>query len=72
MIRATTTPARTGVRAIAIAEVDDLPIRYVNEVFEDGTDPATIYGADKLERLVATKRAWDPANVFRWNHNIRP
>jgi FAD/FMN-containing dehydrogenase len=59
-------------RAMAIAEPDSLPVRYVNEVFEDGTDPATIYGATKLERLVAAKRSWDPDNVFRWNHNIRP
>jgi FAD/FMN-containing dehydrogenase len=59
-------------RAMAIAEPDSLPLRYVNEVFEDGTDPATIYGAEKVERLVALKRAWDPDNVFRWNHNIRP
>jgi FAD/FMN-containing dehydrogenase len=58
--------------AMAIAEADSLPRRYVNEVFEDGTDLATVYGADKVERLVALKRAWDPSNVFRSNHNIRP
>ena len=43
-----------------------------NEVFEDATDLATIYGAEKLHRLVAIKRAWDPGNVFRTNHNVRP
>ena len=58
--------------AAAIAEPDSLRRRYVNEVFEDGTDLATIYGADKVERLVALKRVWDPVNVFRSNHNIRP
>ena len=36
------------------------------------TDLATIYGPEKLERLVAVKRAWDPENAFRSNHNIRP
>ena len=58
--------------AMAIAEPDSLQRRYVNEVFEDGTDLDTIYGADKVESLVAVKRAWDPNNVFRSNHNIRP
>jgi hypothetical protein len=59
-------------RAMAIAAPDSVAGRYVNEVFEEGTDPATIYGPEKMERLVAIKRAWDPDNVFRVNHNIRP
>ena len=58
--------------AIAIAESDSLQGRYVNEVFEDGTDLATVYGADRVDRLVAIKRVWDPTNVFRSNHNIQP
>jgi FAD/FMN-containing dehydrogenase len=57
---------------MAIAEPDTIQRRYVNEVFEDGTDLATIYGSDKMERLIAIKRAWDPQNVFRSNHNIVP
>ena len=31
-----------------------------------------VYGASKLERLVALKRRLDPDNVFRLNHNIPP
>ena len=58
--------------AMAIAEPDSRQQRYVNEVFEDDTDLATVYGADMVERLIAIKRAWDPDNVFRSNHNIRP
>ena len=59
-------------RAMAIAEPDTVVGRYVNEVFEDGTDPGTIYGVEKARRLAAVKRAWDPDNVFRVNHNIDP
>jgi FAD/FMN-containing dehydrogenase len=59
-------------RAMVVAQPDLTTGRYVNEVFEDGTDPATIYGDDKLRRLVAIKREWDPDNVFRMNHNIAP
>ena len=59
-------------RAMVIAAPDSVVGRYVNEVFEEGTDLATIYGPEKFERLVAIKRAWDPENAFRSNHNIRP
>jgi hypothetical protein len=30
------------------------------------------YGTATYDRLVAVKTAWDPENVFRLNHNIRP
>jgi FAD/FMN-containing dehydrogenase len=47
--------------------------RYVNDVAEAaGTDPRTIYGEAKYDRLVALKRTWDPENVFRLNQNVRP
>jgi hypothetical protein len=47
---------------------------YVNDVSEEGDDAAVraTYGTEKLARLVALKRAWDPDNVFRLNQNIRP
>jgi FAD/FMN-containing dehydrogenase len=60
-------------QAIAIVERDRLPGRYINELSDAG--PAVTqasYGDAKLERLRALKRAWDPANVFRLNHNIAP
>lgn len=33
---------------------------------------ARMYPPATLERLVAVKRRWDPANLFRGNHNIAP
>ena len=30
------------------------------------------FGAQKLRRLAALKHEWDPDNLFRGNHNVRP
>ena len=52
--------------------------RYVNFLGaeDDRADPRSaalaVFGPEKLERLVAVKRRYDPDNVFRLNHNIRP
>jgi len=59
--------------AMAVVAGDLLPGRYVNELSDGGPDMArSTYGDPTLERLQALKRAWDPANVFRLNHNVEP
>lgn len=36
------------------------------------TELRAAYGADRYQRLAFTKEAYDPANMFRINHNIAP
>jgi len=59
--------------AMAIVETDLLPGRYINELSDEGPEVTRAsYGDAKLGRLRSLKRAWDPTNVFRLNHNIAP
>ena len=48
--------------------------QYVNFLGHDELDPyqkaVAVYGEAKLARLMALKRRYDPANLFRVNHNI--
>jgi hypothetical protein len=46
---------------------------YLNYVTDTEIDTAEdAYGASTFARLQAVKTAWDPDNVFRFNHNIVP
>ncbi len=45
---------------------------YVNFMMEEGQDRVKATYRDNYERLVAAKRKWDPANLFRVNQNIKP
>ncbi|MEV6579255.1 FAD-binding oxidoreductase [Streptomyces sp. NPDC051582] len=46
---------------------------YLNFTGDEGPERVTAgLGAENLARLAAVKRAYDPDNVFRFNHNIRP
>jgi hypothetical protein len=47
--------------------------RLVNNLAPDeATDAAAIYGPERYERLAAIKKTYDPANMFRVNHNVAP
>ena len=60
-------------QAMAIVEPDLLPGRYINELGDASAEITRLsYGDAKLERLRDLKRAWDPTNVFRLNHNVAP
>jgi FAD/FMN-containing dehydrogenase len=60
-------------RAMAVLEQDLTLGRYANENADAGPDESRrIYGDAKYERLASLKRAWDPDNVFRRNHNVAP
>lgn len=46
---------------------------YVNYMGDEGPEGvAKAYGEEKLARLAALKRKYDPANLFRMNQNIAP
>lgn len=45
---------------------------YVNFLMDEGQDRIRSTYRDNYERLVAVKRAFDAANLFRVNQNIRP
>ncbi|MFI9647131.1 FAD-binding oxidoreductase [Streptomyces sp. NPDC052040] len=46
---------------------------YLNFIGDEGRDRVVAgFGAEHLNRLARVKRQYDPDNVFRYNHNIRP
>ncbi len=60
-------------RAMAVVEPAATSGRYANEISDAGPEASRlIYGDQKLARLAALKRAWDPDNVFHVNHNVAP
>ncbi|MGN9757256.1 FAD-binding oxidoreductase [Streptomyces sp. SD31] len=46
---------------------------YLNFIGDEGAERVVAgLGAQNTRRLAELKRRWDPDNVFRFNHNIRP
>jgi hypothetical protein len=59
--------------AMSIVAPDFTLGRYLNGLCEFGPDVTRlVYGDAKMARLTTLKRAWEPDNVFRLNHNIAP
>ena len=48
------------------------PGAYVNYLEEEADPRARAAYGDNYDRLVALKNKYDPGNLFRINHNIRP
>jgi FAD/FMN-containing dehydrogenase len=63
-------------RAYALMQPFSEHGEYVNflgaELGQDADAALHAYGPEKYRRLVAIKNRYDPQNVFRYNHNIRP
>jgi hypothetical protein len=39
---------------------------------DEAADAAAIYGPERYQRLASIKKTYDPANMFRLNHNVVP
>ena len=75
-------PAHDAARIAWVKEFSDamrphaMAGQYVNFLGHDDADAhrkaLAAYGPAKLERLMELKRRYDPANLFRINHNIPP
>ena len=47
--------------------------RFVNNLAPDeAADAVAIYGPERYGRLASIKKTYDPANMFRLNHNVIP
>jgi FAD/FMN-containing dehydrogenase len=62
--------ARSYSKALAPWALGGGYLNYASEAASRGLESE--YGAEKLARLRAVKREYDPTNVFRFNHNIAP
>ena len=45
-------------------------LNYASEAVGEGLE--TEFGVERLTRLQAVKKQYDPGNAFRFNHNIAP
>jgi FAD/FMN-containing dehydrogenase len=62
---------RSYSRSLALLEIGGGYVNYATEsVATDGLE--TEFGVERFSHLQAVKRRYDPANAFRFNHNIVP
>jgi len=48
-------------------------VNFLSDAPDDSDTPVrAAYGEDVYERLARLKREFDPTNLFRTNHNVRP
>ena len=45
---------------------------YLNFIGDEGEDRVQAGFGEEYDRLAAVKAEWDPDNVFRQNHNVKP
>ena len=47
-------------------------MNFLTDAGDSDTATRAAYGDDIYERLARLKREFDPTNLFRTNHNVRP
>jgi hypothetical protein len=66
------TPHRTWIRSLFDSIWHEASGVYVNFLETEGEERIRECYGENIDRMVELKRKYDPANMFRFNQNIRP